>query len=197
MKKFIALLALISILMAAIIPAALAQQTVAPGGTVTVEIPFSGEEVRFVDFEYTLSAGLEFQKGEFKGGGLGKAGSARAIFLKNNLSGFKDGSLLLTVKAKSGATGEQSINVTSIQGYKLGVSMIALNGAGAKKIVIKEAEEKSYDVDGSGKVDMLDVLTVLYAYLDRTPADKMPEADVDSSGTIDMMDVLAVLYAYL
>ena len=71
MKKFIAMLAVVA-LMLALVPAALAQQTVAPGGTVTVEIPFSGEGIYFVDINYPslLSAGLEFVKGEMKDAGF-------------------------------------------------------------------------------------------------------------------------------
>ena len=180
--------------MVAILPAALAQQTVAPGGTVTVEIPFSGEEVRFVDFKYTLSAGLEVQKGDLKGGAFGKAGAVRAIFLKKDLSGFNDGTLVLTVKAKADATGEQTINVSSVQGYKLGVNMVNMSGAGTKKITIKAgAETLVGDANGDGRVGHQDLTAIILHILDGKPIASKENADANGDGRIGHQDLTAII----
>lgn len=199
MKKFIALLVITSILMVAILPAALAQQTAAPGSVITVEFPFSGPEVYFVDFHYALSAGLSIEGGSaLAGGSLGKAGSTRAIFLRPNLAPFKGDTLQLKIKVKADATGEQTVDLTKIEGYVLGTGMKPMNGAAKKTITISGGgAHKSYDVDKSGTIEMLDAILVLYAYLDGDTAAEKPDYDVDNNGTIEMLDALLVLYAYL
>lgn len=198
MKKFIALLAVISILMAAIIPAALAQQTAAPGSVITVEFPFSGPEVYFVDFHYALSAGLSIEGGSaLAGGSLGKAGSTRAIFLRPGLAKFNGDTLQLKIKVKADATGEQTVDLTKIEGYVLGSGMQAMNGAAKKTITIAVGPAKSFDVNNDKKINMRDVMIVLYAFLDDVSAADKPEFDFNNDSKINMRDVMLVLYAYL
>lgn len=198
MKKFIALLVITSILMVAILPAALAQQTVAPGGTVTVEIPFSGEGVRFVDLDYEklLSAapGLEFVEGKMKDGGfLGKAGSKRAIYLKNDLSEFNSGTLLLTVKAKADATGEQTLTIESVRGYKLGADMINMTGATKKVINITAASGLKGDATGDGKVNHEDVTAIILLITTGKPVTSQVNADATGDKLVDHRDLTAVI----
>lgn len=198
MKKFIALLAVISILMAAIIPVAMAQQTAAPGSVITVEFSFSGPDVYFVDFHYALSAGLSIEGGSaLAGGSLGKAGSSRAIFLRPNLTPFKADTLQLKIKVKADATGEQTVDLTKIDGYVLGTGMTLMNGAAKKTITIAAGPAKSFDVNNDKKINMRDVMIVLYAFLDDVSAADKPEFDFNNDSKINMRDVMLVLYAYL
>lgn len=198
MRKFIALLVITSILMVAILPAALAQQTAAPGSVITVEFPFSGPEVYFVDFHYALSAGLSIEGGSaLAGGSLGKAGSTRAIFLRPNLAPFKGDTLQLKIKVKADATGEQTVDLTKIEGYVQGSGMQAMNGAAKKTITISAGGEKNFDVTGDGKVNMRDVMAVLEGFLKNVSGADKPEYDFNNDSKINMRDVMAVLEAFL
>lgn len=199
MRKFIALLVITSILMVAILPAALAQQTAAPGSVITVEFPFSGPEVYFVDFHYALSAGLSIEGGSaLAGGSLGKAGSTRAIFLRPNLAPFKGDTLQLKIKVKEDATGEQTVDLTKIEGYVQGSGMQAMNGAAKKTITISGGgAHKSYDINGDKRITMRDALIVMYAYLDKVTAAEKPEYDINNDTKITMRDALIIMYAYL
>ena len=200
MKKFIALLVITSILMVAILPAALAQQTAAPGSVITVEFSFSGlEDVYFVDFHYALSSGLSIEGGSaLAGGSLGKAGSTRAIFLRPNLAPFKGDTLQLKIKVKEDATGEQTVDLTKIEGYVQGSGMQAMNGAAKKTITISGGgAHKSYDINGDKRITMRDALIVMYAYLDKVTAAEKPEYDINNDTKITMRDALIIMYAYL
>jgi|LSQX01.2.fsa_nt_gb hypothetical protein len=197
MRKFIALLVITSILMVAILPAALAQQTAAPGSVITVEFSFSGPDVYFVDFHYALSSGLSVEGGSaLAGGSMGKAGSTRAIFLRPGLAKFNGDTLQLKIKVKEDATGEQTVDLTKIEGYVLGTGMQAMSGA-AKKTITISAGEKSFDVTGDGKVNMRDVMAVLEGFLKNVSGADKPEYDFNNDSKINMRDVMAVLEAFL
>ncbi|MGB9643077.1 MAG: dockerin type I repeat-containing protein [Candidatus Ratteibacteria bacterium] len=51
---------------------------------------------------------------------------------------------------------------------------------------------KSGDIDGDGKVDIIDVILCLQMAIGKLPAD-LQKADMDSSGEIDIVDVVIIL----
>ena len=193
MKKFIALLVITSILMVAILPAALAQQTAAPGSVITVEFSFSGPDVYFVDFHYALSSGLSVEGGSaLAGGSMGKAGSTRAIFLRPGLAKFNGDTLQLKIKVKEDATGEQTVDLTKIEGYVLGTGMKPMNGAAKKTITISSGGLKG-DATGDGKVNHEDVTAIILLITTGKPVKSQVNADASGDNLVDHKDLTAVI----
>lgn len=193
MKKFIAMLVITSILMVAVVPAVLAQQTAAPGAEITVEFPFTGPEVYFVDFHYALSSGLTIAGGSsLAGGSLGKAGSTRAIFLRPGLAPFKGDTLQLKIKVKADATGEQTVDLTKIEGYVQGSGMQAMNGAAKKTITISSGGLKG-DANGDKFVNHLDLTAIVLLITTGKPVTSPTNADVTGDTIVDHNDLTAVV----
>lgn len=195
MKKILALI-LACVLLITAAPLALAT-TVAPGGEVTVEFPFSGDPSYLVHAEYTLSAGLSFKSGTMEGVTGGKAGKTQAIYVSYP-SATTSGTLKLTLTVAADATGEQTVTLTNIRGYAPS-AWHNLTGAGAKTVTVStEPVTKSADVNGDGSVDLIDLMYVLSAYIGMPdPEVGVDKCDVDGSGEVDLIDLMIVLEAYV
>lgn len=145
--------------------------------------------------EYELSDGLTFKEVKVdKGSVLGNA--RKAIGWDPNMEtsgGYNNVQVTVYATVKDGVKTDQTVNFKKVQ---------YVNTKEAPKLdpqskTIKIGEEVSMDFDGDGNVTMLDVLTVLFAYLDDVSVADFPEADVDGDNAITMLDVLTVLFAFL
>lgn len=190
MKKLLAI-TLVCVLLLAVTPLALAQ-TVAPGGEVTVEVPFSGAEINLLHAEYTVSSGLTVKSGTVPEMMGGKAGKSMALFV--SVPGkISKGTLKLVVAAGSGASGDQTIEITKLRGYAPS-KWTDLNGK--KTITIKlqgTATRVPGDADKSGAVDIDDALTVLQHLAGWGVAISLENADCDGKAGVDIDDALQIL----
>ncbi|NLV58736.1 MAG: hypothetical protein GXY67_08180 [Clostridiales bacterium] len=190
MKKLLTM-ALACILLFSSVPAL--AQTVAPGGSVTVEFPFSGASIYLLEAEYTAAPGLAVTGGDVEAMYGGKAGKTRALFV--NVPAISGGTLALKVTADATASGDLNVNVTKLRGYAPSSGWVDLTGAVTKTLTVQAASSDRIpgDADDNSMVDIDDALTVLQHLAGWGVAINLENADCDGIAGINIDDALQIL----
>lgn len=93
-------------------------EAVSPGDEITVSIPFSsGDPLLALQVDYAISSGLQFVSAKCSGM-MGSASASTAVFL--SLGGITGGTVILYLKVKADASGEQSVAIHSVIGGSSG-----------------------------------------------------------------------------
>ena len=189
MKKLLTM-ALACILLFSSVPAL--AQTVAPGGSVTVEFPFSGASIYLLEAEYTAAPGLAVTGGDVEAMYGGKAGKTRALFV--NVPAISGGTLALEVAADDTASGDLNITITKLRGYAPS-AWVDLTGAVTKTLTVQAASSDRIpgDADDNDMVDIDDALTVLQHLAGWGVAINLENADCDGIAGINIDDALQIL----